>query len=394
LAEANVYEQEHQGSQALTAFAQAADAEGDDPTAEQSLLLAGAREGYRVNPNFSLLSDFSIQAIFDATTIYVLNAKVDGLTPVPPTDLALLPPPHSALQTEEAVGYHLHLNHLPPIGGIFELRNARGIISVPQNNSILNADTYDYSANISVDPTIHLGTNAVTFASGVQGTIRRDSISPVQLNQNLFRAFTYASTSSFYNVISANGYVIYETGPFTESNFHSRLLTGAINFRVGAPWAKTALITGWGATDQQFAVEDVNDYYTSSSIGLTHQFGKFLNVEALVEDQRAYRTSGTRSGIAQALRPAGSIDYTPTLHWGVHASTAYSNNRSFHVYDTSENNFSISYTRALGHEFSGGPGQAPLRYPIRISAGFQQQDFFNFTGKSEQLRPYVSVSLF
>ena len=73
------------------------------------------------------------------------------------------------------------------------------------------------------------------------------------MNQNLFRVFTYVSTSSFFNAVSVSGYVIREVGPFTESNIHSHALAGAIDFRVGAPWGKTALVTGWGANDQQFS---------------------------------------------------------------------------------------------------------------------------------------------
>jgi hypothetical protein len=36
-----------------------------------------------------------------------------------------------------------------------------------------------------------------------------------------------------------------------------------------------------------------------------------------------------------------------------------------------------------------------LQYPIRLSAGFQEETFINFTGgKNQQLRPYVRISLF
>ena len=57
LAEANVYSQEHQNPQALTAFAQATNGAGDDQTAEQGMLATGANEGMRVNPHLSVLSD-------------------------------------------------------------------------------------------------------------------------------------------------------------------------------------------------------------------------------------------------------------------------------------------------------------------------------------------------
>ena len=75
---------------------------------------------------------------------------------------------------------------------------------------------------------MHLGSNVVQFNSGIQGTIRRDSLSPVQMNQNLFRVFTYVSTSSFFDAVSMDGYFIREVGPFTESNIYSRSLAGAL----------------------------------------------------------------------------------------------------------------------------------------------------------------------
>ena len=86
LAEANVLRQEHQGTQALTAFAQASDAAGEDQTAEEALLQAGANEGLRVNSKLSLLSDLGIAGVFEDTTVYVLDSKLDAAFPVPPTD--------------------------------------------------------------------------------------------------------------------------------------------------------------------------------------------------------------------------------------------------------------------------------------------------------------------
>ncbi len=395
LAEANVYQQEHHGTQALTAFAQAASAAGEDQTAEQSLLQAGANEGYRVNSTLSFLSDFQLQPVFEDSTVYVLDSKLDALTPVPSSDVSLLPPPRSSLATQWTNAYHLHLGDFPTVGGFFQIRNARGEISVPATSSIVNRNTTDYAMSVGVAPTIHLGGNVVQFNSGIQGTIRRDSLSPVQMNQNLFRVFTYVSTSSFFNAVSVDGYVIREAGPFTESNINSNSLAGAIDFRVGEPWGRTALVTGWGANDQHFTPVAIENYYTASYLGLTHRFSDRLNVEAVAEDLRAWRTVGSRSGIAQALRPAGTVDFSPTRHWDLQASIAYSSTRSFHVYDTIQSGFSLSYATPLHRKFDDETGQVQLQYPIRFSAGLQQEDFFNFTsGRNEQLRPYVSITLF
>ena len=396
LAEANVFEQQHQGPQALSSFAEAASAAGEDQTAEQGLLQAGASEGFRINPKLSLLGNFIVQPAFDDSTIYVLDSKLFGPVPVPPSDLSLLPPPRSNLVTEGTAAYHLHLGNFPTLGGFFQIRNARGIISSPATNSIVNRNTTDYSLNLGVNPAVRLGRNVMTFDVGVQGTIRRDSRSPLQMNQNLGRAFAYVSTTSFFNAVSANGYLLYEFGPFTESNLHSRMLAGALNFRVGKPWAKTALVTGWGSNDQQFTPVGIENYNTSSYIGLTHRFSTRWNAEAIVEDLRGWRVVGVRSGNAQALRPGGEVDFSPTRHWNIQASTSYDSTRSFHVYDMTQNGVAVSYIRPLGNTFNDQTGKIGLKYPIRFSAGFQEETFPNFSYGNTQtiFRPYVSITLF
>lgn len=395
LAEANVHRQEHQSTQALTAFAQASDAAGEDQTAEQNLLQAGGDEGFRVDRRFSVLSNISMDPIFEDTTVYVLDSKLDATFPVSPTDTSLLPPPRSSLETQWTSAFHLHSNYLPTASGFFELRNARGDISVPATNSVVSRNTTDYAANFGVNPTIHLGTNIITFNSGVQATMRRDSESPVQLNQNLFREFTYVSTSSFFNVLSIDGYILRETGPFTESTLHSSAFAAGVDFRVGEPWGKTALITGWGENDQTFTPVATEDYYTSSYVGLDRRFGDHFDAKAIVEDLRAWRTVGSRSGIAQDLRPAGTLQYRPTTRWSIQASGAYSDNRSFHVYDAVQSAASVSYGMPFHREFKDETGDVVLQYPIRFSAGVQQETFFNFTGgQNQQFRPYFSITLF
>jgi len=225
--------------------------------------------------------------------------------------------------------------------------------------------------------------------------IRRDSLSPVAMNQNLFRVFTYMSTSSFFNAVSINAHVIRESGPFTESNLHSVLTATSIDLRVGAPWGKTALITGWGANDEQVSPVNYEAYYTSSYIGITRKLGERLSLRAIAEDVRAWRVVGTNWGIAQNLRPAGTVDFAPNHKWDVQVSSAYSSVRSFHAYDAIQNGFSVTYARPFHRRFRDDSGTVVLEYPIRFSAGMQQESFFNFTGgHNEQLRPYIRISLF
>ena len=395
LAQANIYRQEHHNVQALTSFAQASDAEGEDQTATTSLLEAGANEGLRVTPRVSVLSDFLVEPIFEDTTVYVLDSKLDAPFAIPASDTSLLPPPRSSLEIQSTNAFHLHFGKLPDPGGFFQVRNQRGQISVPATNSIQNRDTTDYTLNFGLNPTLNVGANVITFSGGIQTTIRRDSIIPGQLNQNLFRTFIYMNTSSFFNAISASGYLIRESGPFTEINEHSRGLTGAIDFRVGAPWGKTALLTGWGANDQLFTPVNIEDYYTSSYIGLEHRFSPRLMVRGMIEDLRAWRVVGGASAIAQDVRPAASVDFSPRRNWDFQASSAFSSTRNYHVYDATQNGFSLSYARPFRRKFHDDSGSVVLQYPIRFAAGLQEETFFNFAGsQSQQLRPFFQISIF
>lgn len=395
LAQAQVYQQEHHNAQALSAFAQAARAAGDDPSAQESLLQSGGSEGYRINRKLSLLSDFSVQPIFEDSTVYILDSMLDSPVAVPKSEISELPPPRSSLQTEWTAAYHLHLPTLPEAGGFFQIRNARGTISVPATDSIVNRNTTDYTMNFGVNPTLRLGANALTFDSGIQGTIRRDSLSPVQMNQNLFRIFTYLTTSSFFNAVSANAYYVREVGPFTESNINLHSESAAVNFRIGPPWGRTALLTGWGGTDQQFRSAGTENYFTSSYIGFERGISDRLNLRMILEDLRSWRTVGPRSGIAQALRPAATIDFSPARNWDLQVSAAYSDTRSFHPYDMIQSGFAVSYVRPLSRTFNDETGEVHLKYPIRFSAGLQEETFPNFTqGANQQFRPYVSITLF
>jgi hypothetical protein len=104
---------------------------------------------------------------------------------------------------------------------------------------------------------------------------------------------------------------------------------------------------------------------------------------------------GTNWAIAQNLRPAGAVNFAPNHKWDMQVSSAFSSVRSFHAYDAIQNGFSISYARPFRRKFNDDSGTVVLEYPIRVSAGIQQESFFNFTGgHNQQFRPYVQISLF
>ncbi len=390
MTKANLYRQQHQNVRALTAFAQAAESAGEDPTAEREMLRAGGDEGIRINKTVSLLSDFSVAPIFENTTVYALDAQLIG------APQGLLPTPRSSLETQWTAGYHLHLPGMPDAGGFFQIRNARGQISLPSANAIINRDTTDYNFNFAVNPSFHLGNNVFSLSAGIQRTLRRDSQDPIHMNQNLFRQYVYLSTSSFYNWLSLKGYAIHESGPFTQSNLRSRDLAGALEFSVGRPWGKTALITGWGARDEQFSPLIREFYYTSTYAGIERQFSQNFHLRAVGEYLRSWRVEEQKFAIAQAFRPAANIDYRIGHNWDVEASFAYSRNMGFHLYDAVESGFSVSYAMPVGRTFEENGQKLPLRYPIRFSAGLQQETFFNFSGgnKSQQFRPFIRISLF
>jgi len=395
LTKANILRQQHHDSQALTAFAQAANAAGEDDTAQREMLQVGGDEGLRINRKFSLLSTFSITPIFEDTTAYPLDAKLDVPSTSGSGNPTLLPTPRSSLETQWTGAYHLHLNGFPDASGFFQVRNDRGQISLPSINKIVNRDTTDYTVNFGLNPVFHLGNNIFTFNTGVQETMRSDSRDPVDMNQNLFRQFVYMSTSSFFNMVSISGYAIHETGPFTLTNLHSQDLSGQLNFRVGRPWGKTALLTGYGVRDLQFSPAIREFFFTSSYIGMERKFSDSFTVRAIAEDLRAWRVEGNNYAIAQALRPKASVEYTPTRNWRVEGSIAYSRNMGFHVYDAVQSGFAISYAMPVSRQFDDGSGRIMLRYPIRFTLGVQQEDFFNFNGGNNQhFRPYVSLSLF
>jgi len=74
---------------------------------------------------------------------------------------------------------------------------------------------------------------------------------------------------------------------------------------------------------------------------------------------------------------------------------AYSDTRSFHVYDAIQSGFSVSYGLPIHRKFNDQSTDVVLQYPIRFAAGMQEETFFNFSSAhSQQLRPYVGITIF
>ena len=80
-----------------------------------------------------------------------------------------------------------------------------GRLLFPSVGVVQDRNTYDTMVNGGINPILHLGSNTITFNGGLQFTVRRDTISPRFMNQDLFRQFLYVYTSSFFNWISVTG---------------------------------------------------------------------------------------------------------------------------------------------------------------------------------------------
>jgi tetratricopeptide (TPR) repeat protein len=391
LAMANVYRQRHDDTRAMTAFAQANTLAGqDDEIASRAVLELAGQEGLPVTDKVSVASALTVGPIFDDQTIYETDAQLLG-----PSQTGELPPPRSSLESIWTNWFRMHQSGLPIVSGFFQIRNARGETSIPSQALIVNRDTYDYSFNGALNPVLHIGSNTIAFNTGLQATVRRDRESPIEMNQNLFRQFVYMSTSSFWNWISVNGYAYHEAGPFTQQNLSSRDLGAHLEFIVGHPWSKTAMVTGYSVRDLLFNPLAREFFETSTYAGIVRRFGDRAKLSILGEYMRSWRVQDQFFVIGQAARPAVLFETNPWRNWSVAANFAYSRGMGSHVYDNVQSGLLISYVKPLRRSIDDGTGRIPVEYPLRFSIGFQQDNFMNFAGRGQAIyRPVFRLSLF
>jgi hypothetical protein len=384
-------------------FARANQMAGEDERAERNLQQMAGEEGLSLNQKVSVASDVQVAPIFEDETIYVTDARLFGT----PANAATLPPPRSSVETRWTNFYRVHQGDWPTISGYFQLRNARGQISLPSVGAIVNRNTFDYTFNGALNPVLHLGTrNLLQFTTGLQATLRRDKESPVGMNQNLFRQFVYMTSSPFGNWLTVRGGLIHEAGPFTEENLSSREFVGNIEFTVGRPWGKTALVTGYSGRDLQFhgnpagtavfANNLFSEFYsTSSYIGVQRKFSDRFRMTVLGEYLRTWRTQRNDFATAQIIRPAFDFEYEIRKNWNIEGSFASSRGMGIHNYDNVQSGLLISYVKPLRRLLNDGSGTLPVQYPLRFSFGFQQEEFYNFTGRGQtMIRPIVRLTLF
>jgi hypothetical protein len=284
---------------------------------------------------------------------------------------------------------------LPVVSGFVQLRNANGEISLPSESLIIKRNTYDTSFNGALNPTIRWGRAVLQFNTGLQFTIRRDTESPIQMNQNLFRQFAYMSTNPLFNWLTIRGWAYHEAGPFTEQNLSSKDLGAQIEFVAGRPWGRTQFITSYWVRDLQFHPL-VREYYTTTtSAGIQRRFGDKLTVGFLGEYTRAWRVQDLQYWIAQAMTPAVRFEYRASNHWSANGYFSFSRGMGFHDYDNVQSSVLINYVKPLRHKFSDATGEVSVQYPLRISVGVQSANYFNFTGRNQViLSPVVRLTVF
>jgi tetratricopeptide (TPR) repeat protein len=387
LAWANIYTQRHDNVRAISSFARANQLAADDPTAERGLLQVSGEEGTPLpfRPNLTIQSDVATGAIFDDATLYEMDNKLIG-APVPP---------HASQETD-ATSTFRYVGWKLPINGLFGVNNYTGTTLFPNQLQPLRRNTFDTVFNVGTTWVQRLGNAHVVLTPGIQFTIRRDTQSPIQLDQNLLREYLYVSTSPFFNWLTVRGSAIHESGPFTQQNLSSRDLGATVEFEVGRPWGSNALVTGYSVRDLLFHPA-VHEFFTTGTwVGMEHKFGQKMALTVLGKYIRSWRVQDLTFATAQALIPGARFEYKRNERWSFDGSMDFTRGEGFHLYDNVQSGFLISYVRPLRRSVSDVNGSLTVDYPLRFSAGIQQQSFFSYTGtgSTSSFRPVIRISIF
>jgi len=388
VAQGNVYRQRGEHDLALASFVRANQLDPQDPAIRTAEIELAEEEGRPITDRIGLGSGVRVGAVFEDENIYQMDARLLGVQ----NAKALLPPPRRTIETFADSRFQFRPNSFLPIQGFVAERNAEGSFSFPSELLIQDRNTFDTIFNISVAPVVRLGDVKFSITPGIQYTVRRDTLVPVDMDQNLFRQFLYVASSPIANWLSFSGSLIREAGPFTEQDLHSRDLSGAIDFRVGRPWGKTALLTGYSGRDLQFGPAIEEYYQTVSYAGLQRRFGSRIRASAVAEFLRAWRVEYNQYAIAQTLRPRFAVEAEFNPHWTLSASGAWSSGRGFHAYDNVTSSAMLSYTRERGWGRSPD-SETALAHPLKFSFGLDQQSFYDFPGQGHtQIVPAAQLT--
>jgi hypothetical protein len=392
MAQANLYRQRQDTVHAWSAFARAGAVAGPNDTAslERAEYEVAAEEGRPINQTFSLSSVASFAPVLEDINIYTMDAKILGVT-----NPELLPPPRHSFQSLGEALYRIHLDNFPTIQGFAGESLTQGTFLFPSDNVVQQRNTFDTMLNGGISPVLRLGTNTLTLNAGIQFTIRRDTSSPVAMDQNLFRQFLYLSTNSFFNWVAVRGSFIHEAGPFTQQDLNSRDVAANLEFQVGRPWGKTSLLAGYTVRDLLFSPRTQEYFNTSTYVGVQRKFGDRFTATILAAYLRSWRVQDNQYAIAQALVPGARFEYRHSVRWNVEGAFTLSRGEGYHLYDNAQGEFMISYTRPVRGSLADGTGRIPVSYPWRFSFGVQQQTFYDFPGGAHTVvLPVVRFNLF
>jgi tetratricopeptide (TPR) repeat protein len=392
MALANISRQRVNTVQALSSFAQAntVSSQEEEQTAQAAENELAMEEGRQITPNVSFLPDAYGAPALEDINVYTTEARILHVT-----NPALLPPPRHSYQTLAESHYRIHLGKLPDITGFAGESLTVGKFLFPSENVVEDRNTYDTFFNGGMTPVLHFGPNSITFNGGLQFTIRRDTISPVYMSQNLFRQYLYVSSSPFFNWVQINAYAIREAGPFIDQNLHSRDASADVEFTVGRPWAHTSLLAGYSVRDLLFRPLVEEYFNTSSYAGIQHKFGSRVTVAGLAEYLRSWQVYGENYALGEALLPGARFEVKATPRWNVQGNFLLSRGEGYHQYDNAESEFSVSYTRSVHNTLKDGTTGAAVSYPFRLSFGIQQQTFYSFAGGSRTVvLPVIHFTLF
>ena len=106
----------------------------------------------------SFLSDFSVDPIFEDSTVYVLDSKLDATFPVPPRTppCCLRRAPRWRPRGPPPIICTLAMCPRPAASSRCAMRRER--YQCPAQIRSCNRNTTDYTSNFGVNPTVHLGT--------------------------------------------------------------------------------------------------------------------------------------------------------------------------------------------------------------------------------------------
>ncbi|HKF22266.1 MAG TPA: tetratricopeptide repeat protein [Candidatus Angelobacter sp.] len=385
LAWGNVYNQEHQNLLAISAFARANQIASEDRTAQKAMLQVAGQEGTPVLPGLSMRSELTTGPVYQDTTVYEMDDKLLG-TPVQP-----ITSQETALGTE-----FNYRRRWVPIRGYFGLRNFHGDLSLTNVVGIIPRNTFDTLFNVGVVPSLRLAGAHITLNPGVEFTIRRDTVSPVELDQNLLREYLYLQTSPFGQWLAVQGYAIREAGPYTRQPLRSRDLAADLEFRMGRPWGHTFLVTGYYVRDILYHPQPAEFFSTAGWGGVEHQFGQKVTLTVLGKYLRAWRVQDVTFTTGQILVPGARVEVKPWEHWTFSAAFDMSHGEGFQLYNNYQTGFLVSYVKPLRRIVGDGGESLSVDYPMSFSFGIQQQSFYNYNGAAKKsfFRPVIKISLF